>query len=160
VLVGLWWPGGGALGCGGLAIDLGLVSVVGRAPAPRGLVEALEAVAFAGLGGAFAFVRSVLAVIGLAVALVGDALSFVGDAVPVVRHPLARVGPTFTPGDIVLAPLEFGLAGVFVLGRVCVRGPEHAVKCSTLFSRERGGGRVQPGRSSVASGKRIPTSPP
>jgi hypothetical protein len=129
--------GGGALGGADLTVDLGLISLVGRAAALLGFIEAREAFAFAGLGRAFAFVGAALACVGLALALIGDALTIVGDALASVRRALARVGSTLALCELVLSPLELNLAVVVVVGRASVRKPEHAVQCSMLVSRAR-----------------------
>jgi hypothetical protein len=127
---------GGAFGGGDLAVDLGLVSVAGRAATLLGPPETLEALALARLGGAFALV-------GSALPIVGSALALVGDAVPArrrcgrARPPLARVRPTFTPRELALAPRELGRVNVLVLVRVPPEARPEA-KCSRLSAQEPG----------------------
>jgi hypothetical protein len=124
-LFGLCFRGRAALGVGDLAVYLGLLSdVVGTVTMPA-LLEALEALALARLGGPFTFVGLALTFVGLAVALVGDAVTLVGDAVAAVRHPPPRVGLIVALRELALAPVELALARVFVLVRVLVRRAGH-----------------------------------
>jgi hypothetical protein len=126
----------GALGGGGLAVDLGLISLVGCAAALLRLIQAIAALAFASLGGAFACVGAALALVGLALALVGDALTLIGDALAAARRPLALVGSLLAFGELALSPLEVVLARV-VVGRASVCRPEHAPQCPRLCSHAR-----------------------
>jgi hypothetical protein len=126
----------GALRGGDLAVDLGLVALIGCPAALLGLAEALKAFAFAGLGGAFALVGAALALVGLALALVGDALTLVRDALAPACCRVARFGSTRTLGEVAVSPLEFELAAVFVVGRASLRRAEHGVQCSRLSPRD------------------------
>ncbi|WP_155902398.1 hypothetical protein [Mycolicibacterium sp. CBMA 226] len=76
------------------------------------VVDALQSVELALLGGALAVIRALLTLVRRLIPIIGYAVSFVSDAVPLIGHQVAPQLFGFTNPERALAAVEVGVAPI------------------------------------------------